>query len=123
MTFVRAGWLMVSPKSFRIRSLTKRSNHDGVPSGTRLRHPARLLAAGRSRRPQETRTSGRYATARIGGSAGGVVTLTATGTPHVVVAASWGDRSISVTRMSEREALALANAWIDQLAAGREPTP
>jgi hypothetical protein len=28
-----------------------------------------------------------------------------------------------VTRMSEREALALANAWIDQLAAGREPTP
>jgi hypothetical protein len=60
--------------------------------------------------------------ARVDGIPGGVVTLTATITPRFVVTASWGGRSISVTRMSEREALVVANAWIDQLATGREPT-
>jgi len=61
--------------------------------------------------------------ARIGETPGAVVTLTAASTPRVRVAASWGDRSISVTRPSERDALAVANAWIDQLADGGEPTP
>jgi hypothetical protein len=114
---------MVSPWSFPIRHLTKRSNGDGAAIASGFRHPANSLAVGRPRRPWETRTAGRYASARVGGIARGVVTLTATTTPRVVVAASWGDRSISVTRMSEREALAVANAWIDQLAAGREPAP
>jgi hypothetical protein len=114
---------MVSPKSFQIRSLAKRPNRDGAPIGIRLRHPANLLAARRPCRPGETRAPGHDVTARVGGIPGGVVTLTATTTPHVVVAASWGNRRISVTRMSEREAVAVANAWTDQLAAGREPTP
>lgn len=114
---------MVSPRSFQIRQLTKRSNRGGASIVTGLRRPANALAAGRACRAAETGTPGRYATARIGGGVGGVVTLTATATQRVVVAASWGDRSISVTRESERAALALANAWIDQLAAGREPTP
>ena len=111
---------MVSPWSFQIHHLTKRSNGDGAAVASRFRHPATSLATGR---PRETRSPGRYASAHVGGIAHGVVTLTATSTPQVVVAASWGDRSISVTRMSEREALAVANAWIDQLAAGGEPAP
>ena len=114
---------MVSPKSFQIRSLAKRPSRDGAPIGLRLRHPANLLLA--ARRPcQPAAVAGHRVTARVGGSPGAVVTLTASATtPRVVVAASVGGRSISVSRMSEREALALANAWIDQLAAGREPTP
>jgi hypothetical protein len=112
---------MVSPKSFQIRSLAKRPNA-GAPIRTGARHRAYPLAFRRPRRPWGTRAPGRHVTARIGGVPGGVVTLTATATQRVVVAAAWGDRSISRTLASEREALAVANAWIDQLAAGREPT-
>jgi hypothetical protein len=112
---------MVSPRSFHIPSLAKRRNRDGAPFGTRLRHPASLLARRRCR-PAEGGAPERRVTARVVGVRGGVVTLTAATPPRFVVTASWGDRVISVTRMSEREALALANAWIDQLAGGREPT-
>jgi len=112
---------MVSPKSFHITSLAKHRNRDGAPAGTRLRHPASLLV--RRCRPGDGGEPGRRVTARVGGIPGGVVTLSATTTPRFVVNASWGDRGVSATRMSEREALALANAWIDLLAAGREPTP
>jgi len=115
---------MVSPKSFQFHSLAKRRDRDGAPIGLRLRHPANLLAARRSCQPAAAAASGHHVTARVGGIPDAVVTLTASATTgRVVVAASWGGRSISVTRMSEREALALANAWIDLLAAGREPTP
>jgi len=114
---------MVSRKSFQIRGLAKRPNDDRAPIGARQRRPADLLADRRPCRWGEPTGTGHDVTARVGGIAGGVVTLTATATPRVVVAASWGDRTISVTRMSEREALGVANAWIDQLAAGREPTP
>ena len=114
---------MVSPKSFQIRSLAKRPDRDRAAIGLRLRRPASLLAARRPCRPPETTPPGPQVVARVGGSPGGVVTLTATAAPPVVVAAAWGDRRISVTRTSEREALAVANAWIDQLAAGGEPTP
>lgn len=115
---------MVSPKSFHIRSLAKRPSRDGAPIGLRLRHPPNLLAARRPCQPAAAAAPGHHVTARVGGIPGAVVTLTASATtPGVDVTASWGGRSVSVSRMSEREALALANAWIDQLAAGREPTP
>lgn len=114
---------MVSPKSFQIRSLAKRRNRDGAVIGLRLRRPANPLAARRPCRAPKTTPPGPQVVARVGGRPGGVVTLTATATPPVVVVATWGDRRISVTRASEREALAVANTWIDQLAAGAEPTP
>jgi hypothetical protein len=112
---------MVSPKSFQIRSLAKRPNA-GAPIRTELRHRGHPLAFRRPRRPWGTRAPRRYLTARIGGAPGGAVTMTATDTQRVVVEAAWGDRSISRTLTSEREAIAVANAWIDDLAEGREPT-
>jgi hypothetical protein len=65
---------------------------------------------------------------RIGGSLDGVVTSTASAKPNVVVVeAVWGDRyarkSVSVERVGQREAIVVANAWADQLAAGRQPSP
>jgi hypothetical protein len=113
---------MVSPKSFHIPTLAKRRNRDGASSGTRLRILAALLTARRQCRPADGEVPGRRVMACVGGISGGVVTLAAAATPRIVVTASWADRTISVTRMSEREAPALANAWIDLLAAGREPT-
>jgi hypothetical protein len=63
----------------------------------------------------------------VGGRLNGVVTLTATTDPQVVlVEATWGEsyarESISVTRAGERDALTTANAWTDQLVDGRTPT-
>ena len=114
---------MVSRTSFHIGSLAKRRTRDGAPIGTRLRDTATVLAARRQCQPRDGGAPGRSVTARVGGIPGAVVTLTATTTPRFVVTASWGDRSTCVTRMSEREAIAVANAWTDQLAGGREPTP
>jgi len=114
---------MVSRKSFQIRGPAKSPNHDRAPIRARLRRPPDLLPARRLCRPGETTAPGPDVTARVGGIPGGVVTLTPATPPRVVAAASWGGRTISVTRTSEREALAVANAWIDQLAAGHEPTP
>jgi hypothetical protein len=74
-----------------------------VRTVSRADHPtARLTKPAR-----EPRTGrGPYVTMRVGGGLDGVVTLTATAAPHVVlVEATWGDRypreSISATRIGE----------------------
>jgi hypothetical protein len=55
------------------------------------------------------------------------VTLTATESGRVRVAAAWRAADepscIALTRSAEREALIVANAWADQLINGRVPTP
>ncbi len=89
-------------------------------------------AAHRSAIPHGTQPSGRprtspepYVTINVDGPLQGIVTLTATDSPRVVVEATWGDPHnrdrISLTRSGEGEALILADCWANQLIDGHEP--
>jgi hypothetical protein len=74
----------------------------------------------------ETSVPGPYLTIRTGGPLGGLVTITATGSEgRVTVYASWGvphlRSSVTAERVGHAAADELAQAWANQLAAGREP--
>ena len=81
---------------------------------------------GRGREAWENPTPSPYVTIRAGGQLDGEVTLTATGSSgRVIVEATWGPEharvSIVAQRIGHAAADELAQAWADELAAGREP--
>lgn len=113
--------------SSRVRNvLAHRSSLLTGHAGADLRdHPSRrpsASAAATRPAPIEPR---RYVTTRVGGTLGGVVTLSETDGQEVRVQASWGERdsleSVSVTHASERDALLHANELVEALVAGQEP--
>ena len=103
--------------AFRVRGLLALRQGPGP----RSRAPATVLTSPGAGRPEPSSS----ATIRVGGPLDGVVTITAMDSPRVVVEAAWGggDRRdrISVTRPSEREALTLADSWVNQLIDGHAP--
>jgi hypothetical protein len=81
---------------------------------------------GQDREAWETSAPGPYVTIRAGGPLDGLVTLTATGSDgRVIVEASWGmphlRSSATAERVGHAAADELAQAWANELAAGREP--
>lgn len=104
----------------RVRSLLGERRHRDVLSPVAARI-AKAAARGR------TRSAGPYVTLSVGGPLNGTVTLTATESGRVRVAAAWRAADepscIALTRSAERDALIVANAWADQLINGRVPTP
>jgi hypothetical protein len=81
---------------------------------------------GQDREAWETSAPGPYVTIRAGGPLDGVATLTATGVVgRVTVEATWGTphlrSSVTAERVGHAAADELAQAWANELAAGREP--
>jgi hypothetical protein len=74
----------------------------------------------------ESSAPGPYLTIRTGGPLDGLVTITATGSEgRVTIEATWGvphlRSSVTAERVGHRAADGLAQAWANELAAGREP--
>jgi hypothetical protein len=97
-------------------------------SKQRLTHPVQSLLRERRARSavRIAAIPGPYVTIQVGGPLDGIVTLTATDSPRVIVGATWSGRHdrdrMSLTRPGEREALLLADSWTNQLIDGHEPT-